>query len=154
MAQPRGRNQRKRIRSRLVAVAVALVTVLAGIQLVPVDRTNPPVVHDVNAPPPVASALQSACFDCHSRHTRWPWYSKVAPVSWVIAGHVKDGRRALDFSDWPVLDFAVQDDLLSQIARQVGDKKMPPASYRLGHPEARLTAQERTLLVNWAAGLQ
>ena len=136
--------------NRLTLGLVGLL--LVGIQLVPMDLSNPPVLHDVTAPHPVADILRNACYNCHSRETSWPWYSKVAPVSWFVAGHVKDGRHALDFSDWPVLDFDAQDDLLRHIARQVSDGKMPPTSYKIAHPVARLTDEERDAVVRWAEG--
>lgn len=132
--------------------AVAAAAALLAIQLVPVDRTNPPVRNDVDAPPAVAAVLRAACYDCHSRQTRWPWYARVAPVSWGIARHVREGRRELDFSDWPVIDFTAQDELLREIAKEVDKGAMPPSSYRWGHPESRLTAAQREIVVQWAGG--
>ena len=134
------------------AVIAALAAVAVLIQLVPVDRGNPPVRHDVGAPPEVAAVLRAACYDCHSRETRWPWYSRVAPVSWFVADHVKEGRRELDFSDWPAVDFTAQDELLRAVAEEVGEGGMPLASYRWGHPGARLNAAQREILVRWARG--
>jgi len=142
-------NRRRRM---IRTVVVALAAVLLGVQFVPVDRGNPPVLHDVDAPPAVAAVLRAACYDCHSRETRWPWYSRVAPVSWFVAHHVEEGRGELDFSDWPAVDFTAQDDLLRDIAEEVGAGKMPLASYRWGHPEARLTAAQRETVVRWAKG--
>lgn len=133
-------------------VAVGLIAVFAVLQFVPVDRANPPVSRDVDAPPEVAAVLRAACYDCHSRETRWPWYSRVAPLSWFIAHHVEEGRRELDFSDWPTFDYTVQEELLRDVAKEVGEGKMPLASYRWGHPEARLTAAQRETLVRWAEG--
>src|SRR5471030_1148435 len=83
----------------------ALVVAFALLQLTNPPRTNPPVVSDLmakNAPPPeVAAMLHSACYDCHSSETKWPWYSRVAPMSWLIANDVRDGRENLNLSDWP-----------------------------------------------------
>ncbi len=133
-------------------VAVGVIAVFVVLQFVPVDRANPPVTRDIDAPPEVAVVLRAACYDCHSRETRWPWYSRVAPLSWFIAHHVEEGRRELDFSDWPAFDYTVQDELLRDVAKEVGEDKMPLASYRWGHPEARLTAAQRETLVRWAQG--
>ena len=138
-------------RKGLVVAVVAAVAAL-GIQFVPVDRANPPVRHDVGAPAEVATVLRAACYDCHSRETRWPWYSRVAPVSWFVARHVAEGRRELDFSDWPAIDFTAQDELLREIAKEVEKGGMPLASYRWGHPAARLDGAQRELLVRWARG--
>ena len=134
----------------LAAGGLALVAV--AIQFVPVDRSGPPARREVDAPPEVTRVLRAACFDCHSAATRWPWYARIAPVSWLIADHVREGRRELDFSDWPVIDFTAQDELLREVAREVERDRMPPSSYRLGHPEARLDAAERDLLLEWARG--
>src|SRR5271154_3303081 len=69
-------------------------------------RTNPPVVNDLmgtNVPPPkIAAMLHAACYDCHSHETHWPWYSRIAPMSWLISGDVNEGRKNLNLSDWPV----------------------------------------------------
>ena len=132
---------------RLAASAVA---VLVLIQFLPVDRANPPVVHDLAAPEPVSAILRQACYDCHSRETRWPWYSRVAPASWVIAHHIDEARRELDFSDWPILEFSEQDELLRNIAKEVDEGRMPLASYRLIHAEARLSDAQRAAIHAWA----
>ena len=83
---------------RLV-IPVGLVTLLL-IQLVPVDRSNPPVESEISTPPEVHIILRKACYDCHSNETTWPWYSKVAPVSWLVASDVHEGREELNFSTW------------------------------------------------------
>jgi hypothetical protein len=133
-----------------IAGIVAVVAV--GIQFVPVKRTNPPVRHDVAAPAEVAALLRGACYDCHSYETRWPWYSRVAPFSWQITHHVVEGRRELNFSDWPVVDFDAQDLLLREIVDELRDGAMPPRSYRLAHAEARLTPEQVDSVLAWARG--
>ena len=140
-------------RRRLISTAALVLAMAAvAIQFVPVDRVNPPVRHDVGAPAEVAAVLRSACYDCHSHETRWPWYSRIAPVSWAIAHHVEEGRHELNLSDWPAVDFTAQDELLRELAKEVEKEKMPPANYRWGHPDARLTAAQRETLVRWARG--
>jgi hypothetical protein len=129
--------------------AALVVTLLFVAQFVPVDRTNPPVEADVAAPSAVKAILVKACYDCHSHETRWPWYSRVAPLSWWVAGHVHEGRRDLNFSRWPTFDFVSQELILREIDKQVSGGTMPLPSYRLGHPEARLDAAERELLLTW-----
>lgn len=152
MSRREGRPDRRRSGRLVGRAAVVVATLLAAIQFVPVQRDNPPVRSDVGAPPEVATLLRAACYDCHSNETRWPWYSRVAPVSWFVAHHVQEGRRELDFSDWPTLDYTAQDELLRGVARQVDKGKMPLASYRWGHPEARLDARQREIVVRWARG--
>jgi hypothetical protein len=126
---------------------LALVVVA---QVIPVERTNPPVRSEVDAPPDVVALLRRACYDCHSYETQWPWYSHVAPISWILAHHVEEGRRELNFSEWPILDFEAQGHDLKDIEEQIAEGKMPLRSYRLMHPEARLDEAERGRLLEWA----
>ena len=130
------------------AVLGAALFVVA--QFIPVERTNPPVQTDVTAPLAVRSVLAKACYDCHSHETRWPWYSRMAPISWLTARHVREGRKDLNFSRWPAFDFTSQDLILHEIEQQVSNRKMPPRSYLLGHPGARLTTAERQLVLEWS----
>jgi len=82
-------------------IAAALVLGFLAIQLVPVERTNPPVIAEPNWDTPETRVLaQRACFDCHSNETVWPWYSYVAPVSWLVARDTNEGREVLNFSEW------------------------------------------------------
>lgn len=141
-----------RPRRSLSISAAVVVALMLGIQLVPMDRTNPPVEADLAAPAPVEEILRRACYDCHSHETRWPWYSRVAPFSWWLADHVEDGRADLNFSQWPLFDFEARELFLRDIVKQLEDGTMPLRSYVLGHPEARLTNEERDLLLNWARG--
>ena len=129
---------------------VGAVALLLCVQLVPVERGNPPVRRDAAAPAAVDALLRAACYDCHSNETRWPWYARVAPASWLLARHVKEGRHELNFSDWPVVDFDAQDLLLHDIAKALRAGKMPPRSYRLAHREARLTPELVNTILEWA----
>jgi hypothetical protein len=137
-------------RRHIVRSAAALAVLLAAIQLVPVKRTNPPVTAEVVAPDDVKAILRRACYDCHSHETRWPWYSRLAPISWWLVDHVGEGRADLNFSRWPMLDLEAQGEALRDIVQQLEQDKMPLKSYRLGHPEARLDAQAKAVLLDWA----
>ena len=77
---------------------VALGVILLAAQLVPVDRSNPPVQGEVAAPSEVRAILRRACYDCHSNAVRWPWYGRVAPVSWLLERDVREGRKEVNFS--------------------------------------------------------
>ena len=132
-------------------LALGLVVALGIIQLIPVERTNPPVLADVHAPAEVQAILRGACYDCHSHETRWPWYSRVAPVSWMVTHHVKEGRGDLNFSDWPRLDFEEQEHAFKDIREQITKGKMPLRGYTWMHREARLSEAQRAALVAWAA---
>ncbi len=118
-------------------------------QFIPVERPNPPVLSDVPAPSQVKTILVKACFDCHSYETRWPWYSRVAPVSWWLANHVRKGRKDLNFSRWPTFDFVSQELILREMEKQITTGAMPPRSYLVGHADARLSDHERQLLLAW-----
>ncbi len=135
---------------KTVAWSAAILAVLfAGIQLVAVEKTNPPVESDLDAPADVKEIIRRACYDCHSHETVWPWYTNVAPVSWWVADHVNHARADLNFSKWPAFDFEMQDHHLRDIRKQVENGWMPLPSYLRGHPEARLTEEERQILLAW-----
>lgn len=131
--------------------AAGTVLVFIAIQFVPVDRTNPTEGSPVDAPDAVIRVLERACYDCHSNRTVWPWYSHVAPISWFVAHHVEDGRADLNFSDWPAFDFEGQALAFEDISHQVETGEMPLPSYLWLHGDARLTDDDRRLLLDWAA---
>lgn len=133
-----------------VRVAAATVIAAVAIQFIPVKRTNPPEQFEVEAPRQVKAILERACYDCHSNRTRWPWYSRVAPVSWLVARDVHRGRREVNFSDWPTFDFEAQDHMMSGIAKQVDRGNMPLPMYVLMHPDARISLEDRRMLLQWA----
>jgi hypothetical protein len=131
----------------LVGVGVAL----AGSQLVPVDTSNPPADGPMALPEgEVGQILRDACMDCHSHETVWPWYAHVTPVKFLVAGHVKDGRRALNFSTWAQRTPERQDHKLEEVVEMVESGEMPEGSYTWMHAEARLTDAQRHVLVAWA----
>ena len=132
---------------RILTGAVAL---LVAVQLVPVDRSNPVVQSDIDAPADVEAILRRSCYDCHSHETVWPWYSRVAPVSWLVAHDVEEGRGHLNFSEWPVTDFEDRESELRDIADEIAKGEMPLGIYLVMHREARLSEAESRLLVDWA----
>jgi hypothetical protein len=130
-----------------------------GIQLIRPARTNPPVdqSHTLEAvvlvPPQVESILQRACYDCHSDVTRWPWYSNVAPASWLLVNHVNEGRRQLNFSEWLRSDTRNPREFTQQrfhsLCRQAETRAMPLTSYLLLHPSARPSPADVETLCQW-----
>jgi hypothetical protein len=131
-------------------IAVAAGALLAAMQLVPVDRTNPPVTAAVKAPPEVQALLRRACFDCHSHETVWPVQAYLAPASWLVAHDVAEGREELNFSAWDRVDLGK---VAKKLPGEVGEKEMPPWFYVIAHPGARLSDAERKTLSDWARGL-
>jgi hypothetical protein len=141
--------QRPRWKKVVRVIALGLLGALAIAQVVPYGRahSNPPIVAEPAWDQPATRALADrACFDCHSNQTRWPWYSFVAPTSWLVQNHVDEGRDELNFSAWTGDAHAAR-----EASEVVLDGSMPPRSYTLLHPEARLSAAERSEL---ARGLE
>jgi len=138
------------MRRKILILVGALVVILIAIQLVPVDRTNPPVVADFDGPAQVRAVIKTSCYDCHSHQTRWPWYSRVAPVSWLVAHDVEEGRSRLNFSQWGAYDAKRQAKLAEEMWEEVEEGAMPLKMYLLAHPGARLTAAAKASLRDWS----
>jgi hypothetical protein len=137
-------------------VAGGIVILAIGIQFVSTDRANPPIDSTkelTGLPQDVSGMLERACFDCHSNRTVWPWYSHVAPASWLVAADVKEGRRHLNFSEWEGYSVRKRKAKLEDIITEVDKATMPPGQYVLLHGRARLSAEERERIVAWAGGL-
>ena len=93
--------------------------------------------------------LRRACYDCHSHETHWPWYSRIAPISWWVVEHVDHGRGDLNFSEWPNFDFEAQQIEFLDIAEQVENGEMPLPNYLILHRDARLSDEDRRILLEW-----
>ena len=126
-------------------VFLAIIVLLGVIQFIPYghSHTNPPVRVEPSWDSANTRDLAvRACFNCHSNETEWPWYSNVAPVSWVVQSHVEEGRRKMNFSEWE----QSQEDI-EEITEVITNGEMPPWDYLVIHPEARLSASERDALL-------
>lgn len=147
-------NKIGKIISILLGVGIAAFLL---IQLVPYgkDHTNPPVTGEPAWDTPRTKELaKRACFDCHSNETVYPWYSNVAPVSWLVAHDIEEGRGYLNFSEWQAGSKRAQRAAL-EVGDQVTEGNMPPSVYLLQHPEARLTdAEKQELLKGFEASLK
>ena len=142
--------------ARLTHVVGVCLLVGLAIQVMRPSRTNPvtdptrTIAAHLAMPAAVQATLTRSCFDCHSNQTRWPWYSGVAPVSWFVIGHVNDARRVLNFSDWDTHGRRAPGPPLDKICREVQSGGMPLSSYLLMHRDARLTADDISVLCAWA----
>ena len=131
----------------------ALIIALVAIQLVPVDRTNPAVETEVPATAEVRSVLRRACYDCHSNETVWPWYSRIAPTSWLVTRDVHKGREELNFSTWNRLTTKKQIKALHESWKEVQEGEMPPWIYLPPHPDSRLSSHDRSVLRTWSLSM-
>jgi len=109
-------------------------------------QTNPKL--EMKTLPQIGAIFETACYDCHSNYTNWPWYSYVAPFSWIIDSHVKNGRKALNFSIWESYDKEKKEEKMKAIFRTVY-ASMPLQSYIKAHKEANLTKEQRGLIREW-----
>ena len=130
-------------------IAVVIIVVLIGIQFVPVDKTNPPVSGEIKAPENVMQILRTSCYDCHSNESVWPWYSNVAPVSWLVVNDVNEGREHLNFSQWQSYSGEDKAEDIEEIWEDVEEGEMPSWYYLPLHPEARLSDKDKEMIKNW-----
>jgi hypothetical protein len=128
---------------------VLLVLAFIGIQYIEVDRTNPPVKADLDAPIEIKNIFRTSCYDCHSNQTKWPWYSKVAPISWMIIDDVNEGRKHLNFSDWGTLFSGKREELKKKMWEELTADEMPPGKYIYLHPSASLEITQKNILKRW-----
>ncbi|MFC0264439.1 heme-binding domain-containing protein [Fontibacter flavus] len=133
-----------------------LVLVFLGIQFVPndlpeVELQNPGdimltgMVNDE-----VAGLLKNSCYDCHSNESKYPWYSHIAPSSWLVTKDIREGREELNFSQWNSYDLMEQLGKLDDIIEEVSSGNMPMGIYTLMHSSAKLSDAQRELIVAWA----
>ncbi len=139
--------------NRLAAALLALGLALVAAQSVRFPRTNPPIKSAMPAPARVEALLRRGCYDCHSNETRWPWYTAVAPPSWLAHHDVVEGRKRLNFSAWDayISDPGTAIHKLEKVRRLADLDEMPPWHYRLFHREARLSPSDRQLLSDWTS---
>ncbi|HTX91495.1 MAG TPA: heme-binding domain-containing protein [Anaerolineales bacterium] len=135
------------MKKKVILWGLGVIVVLALlIQLVPLPGRgqNPPVVQEPKWDSPQTAALvKRACYDCHSNQTVWPWYSYVAPVSWLVYHDVMEGRSRLNFSEWNRPQLGA-----GELAEIIQEGEMPPFQYLPMHPSARLSATEKQQLID------
>jgi len=134
---------------------IAVIVLLIAIQLIPVKRTNPAVdpamtVYAAGAmPATVRDVFENSCSNCHSNETSWPWYSHVAPLSWVVVHDVNRGRHELNFSEWGTYPADKRELKLGEICDQVTNGDMPDHKYVLLHRKAALSKDQRDAICAW-----
>jgi len=142
------------IKKFLIAAGAVAIAAAGGSLLHPFGTpaalgANQPILRDAQIDPGTLTILQRACQNCHSQQTEWPWYSHIAPVSWVIARDVQQARSHMNLSRWQ--DYSTEDrlQLLSGIGSAVRNRQMPVQRYVILHPEAWLTDSERQQIYRW-----
>ena len=140
-------------------IKIIVIVLIAGfvvIQFFRPDRTTTEVYGDdhitknINVPDNVHKILKRSCFDCHSDHTTWPWYTNIAPASWLVAKDVRGGRKKMNFSQWAKIPEAKREARLESICDEITNDEMPLKEYLLLHGDAKLSQQEKDILCSWA----
>lgn len=136
-------------------ILIALIGAFLLLQFFQIDKTNPPVDQNSDfltlkkTPENVAQLIKSACYDCHSNETVYPWYAKVQPFGWFLKDHIDEGRRELNFSTFASYEPKRQAKKLDEAAELIENGGMPLESYTLIHKEAKLTAEQKKLLTDY-----
>jgi hypothetical protein len=136
-------------------IGLAILVLLVAFQFIPANRSNPTVEPSqtiyVTLPVPadVKTVFERSCKNCHSDETSWPWYSYVAPVSWVIVHDVRQGRKAMNLSEWGGYPINIKANKLEEICEQLTNGDMPDRKYTLIHGKGRPTTKERDLVCQW-----
>lgn len=136
-------------------VLIALVMIFIILQFFRIDKTNPPVNEGMdflkikNTPENIATIIRTSCYDCHSNETVYPWYSNVQPAAWFLKHHIDDGRKHLNFSTFSTYEPKKQIHKLEETVEMIEQDKMPLESYILGHSEAKLSPENKKLLIEY-----
>jgi hypothetical protein len=140
----------------LKVALIVLVVAFVLAQFIRPAQANPPVdpAKTLKAPADVQAILDRSCGDCHSNNTRWPWYAKVAPVSWWLADHVKDGRREINISEFATYSPRKAAHKMEEVCEQVEKGEMPLSTYLPLHPDAKLSDADKARLCAWAKSEQ
>lgn len=135
----------------LKRIFVVLAALFLGAQFFRPERTNPATdpTKMLRAPANVQAILERSCYDCHTYQTRWPWYSGIAPVSFLLTHDVEEGREELLFSEWRAYTPRDADHKLEEICEQIQEREMPLPPYLIMHPSARLSDADRQVLCEW-----
>jgi len=140
------------MKKKIKWVLIGAIVVFGVLQLFNPPHINPPVKTDfitAAAPPAsVAASMRAACYDCHSDETEWPLYSRIAPVSWLIASDVNEGRKHLNLSEWPDEPARVAKQL-DRINEVIDYREMPLKKYTVLHPDANLSDAQRKEVLDW-----
>ena len=136
-------------------ILIGVVLLLVIIQFFRIDKTNPEVVQEndfitiSNSPQEIAAIIKTSCYDCHSNETKYPWYTNISPIAWWVKHHINEGREELNFSEWGTFKEKRQKHKLEECIELVEEGEMPLESYLITHGDAKLSATQKTELLNW-----
>lgn len=136
-------------------IGIAVVVILVLMQFKRIDKTNPEFndaedfITITQPPEEIATLIKNACYDCHSHQAKYPWYSNVAPISWLLENHINEGREHLNFSTWGTYEAKKADHKLEECMEEIKKGNMPMKPYVLMHSEAKMTDEQKTTLVAW-----
>ena len=100
-------------------------------------------------PDTINRLLRTACYDCHSSNTEYPWYTNIQPIGWILARHIRQGKADLNFDEFATYSGRMQRNKMKSIISQIRDDQMPLQSYTFMHKDARLSNEDKKLLINW-----
>lgn len=141
-------------------IILVLLVAFVGIQFVPTERNQSDIVPVTDfmlvntVSKEIKNKLQVSCYDCHSNNTQYPWYNKIQPVSWILEGHIKDGKEELNFNEWDLLSSRRKASKLRSIIKQIESSEMPLSSYTLIHKDAKFSDREKKELIEWITQLK
>lgn len=136
-------------------ILIGLIAILVIIQFFRIDKTNPIVVQEndfitiTNPSENIKTILKASCYDCHSNETKYPWYTNFAPLSWWIKHHIDEGRDELNFSEWGTFKEKRKHHKLEECIELVEENEMPLSSYLITHSEAKISSENKALLLEW-----
>ena len=113
------------------------------------DITPGHITKVMTVPANVESILKRSCYDCHSDHTVWPWYTSIAPASWLVGDDVTKGRKKMNFSQWDKIPAAKQEARLNEICEEIKAEEMPLPPYLILHGDAKLSQADKDILCQW-----
>ena len=139
-------------RYKILITAGAIFIVMQFIQPVH-NKSSQILTTDIsriyNVPDSVQKILKNSCYDCHSNNTIYPWYFNIQPAGWLLTNHVKNGKENLNFSEFGSYSTRKQANKLRAISQSVTDGSMPISSYLFVHHDARLTNQQKEVIISW-----
>ncbi len=153
---------KKRFIYKMVVKITVLISFAAfvGIQFIPSERNESNTILETDftktfeVPNDVQNVLKTSCYDCHSNNTNYPWYHKIQPAAWFMEGHITDGKKELNFSEFGDYSKRRQKSKLKSIISQIKSEEMPLPSYTYIHWDAKLSEKQKKLLEDWINGIE